>query len=110
MKAFVTGATGFIGGRVARLLRERGDDVVCLVRSPAAAGALGELGCELVEGDLGSADTLERAMRGCDAAFHIAAIYKVGIPASQHAAMYEANVRGTERVLDAAVAAGVTRI
>lgn len=48
MRVFVTGATGFLGGRVARLLRQRGDDVVALVRSPSRAAALGELGCELV--------------------------------------------------------------
>ena len=47
MRAFVTGATGFIGGHVAGRLRERGDDVVVLVRSPERAGALREAGCEL---------------------------------------------------------------
>ena len=110
MKAFVTGATGFIGGHVARLLRERGDDVVALVRSPEKAGALRDLGCELIEGDLSSEDAIRSGAEGADAVFHVGAVYKVGIPKSEHEAMYDSNVRGTERVLDAAIAAGVPRI
>jgi nucleoside-diphosphate-sugar epimerase len=110
VKAFVTGGTGFIGSRVARRLRERGDEVVALVRSPAKAAELRELGCELVEGDLSSGDAIGRGVAGCDAVFHVAAVYKVGIPDSERAAMRDANVGGTERVLDAAVAAGVQRI
>jgi len=110
VKAFVTGATGFIGGHVARLLRERGDDVVALVRSPEKAGALRDLGCELIEGDLSSDDAIRSGAEGADAVFHVGAVYKVGIPKSEHEAMYDSNVRGTERVLDAAIAAGVPRI
>ena len=67
MKAFVTGATGFIGGHVARKLRERGDDVVALVRSPDKAGQLRELGCELVAGDLSDREAITRGTAGCDA-------------------------------------------
>ncbi len=110
MKAFLTGATGFIGGHVARKLRERGDEVVALVRSPAKAAALSEEGCELVEGDLSDVDAIRRGVEGADAVFHVGGIYKVGVPASERAAMEEANVRGTERVLDAATDAGVARI
>ena len=64
MRAFVTGATGFIGGHVARKLRERGDDVVALVRSPEKAGELRELGCELVEGDLSTRTRSAKGVRG----------------------------------------------
>jgi dihydroflavonol-4-reductase len=110
MKAFVTGATGFIGGRLARKLVARGDEVVALVRSPDKAPELRELGCELVAGDLSSAEAIKRGIEGCDAVFHVAAVYKVGIPKSERAAMHEANVGGTERVLDAAIEAGVKRI
>jgi len=109
MRAFVTGGTGFIGGRVVRRLRDRGDDVVTLVRSPARASDLAELGCELVEGDLSSLEAIRRGVQGCDAVFHIGAVYKVGIPASERESMREANVRGTEYVLDAAAEANVTR-
>ena len=110
MRAFVTGATGFVGGRLARALRERGDEVVALVRSRARAAALAELGCTLVEGDLASADAIARGQAGCDAVFHAAAVYRVGIAASEVPAMHAANVGGTETVLDAAAAAGVPRI
>lgn len=110
MRAFVTGATGFIGGRLARKLRERGDEVVALVRSPEKAAELKDVGCELVQGDLGDVGAIRQGVQGCDAVFHAAAAYKVGIPASERPAMYEANVTGTENVLDAAIEAGVKRI
>src|SRR5687767_10843458 len=102
MKAFVTGGTGFIGGKLIRRLRERGDEVSALVRSPEKAGSLRELGCELVEGDLSSEAAIRQGVQGCDAVFHVAAVYKVGIPKSERPAMHESNVHGTERVLDAA--------
>lgn len=110
MRAFVTGATGFIGGHVARKLRERRDDVVALVRSPEKAGGLRELGCELLEGSLSDETAIRRGVEGADAVLHVGAIYKVGIPRSQRPALHDANVRGTERVLDAAIDAGVKRI
>jgi dihydroflavonol-4-reductase len=110
MRAFLTGATGFIGGHLAAKLRGRGDDVVALVRSPEKAKDLRALACELVEGDLGDAEAIRRAVEGADAAFHVAAVYKVGIPVRDRPAMEEANVGGTERVLDQATAAGVARI
>lgn len=110
MKAFVTGATGFVGGRLAERLRGRGDDVVALVRSPAKAGHLRELGCALVTGDLSSRVALAAAAAGCDAAFHVAAIYRNGVPRSQRAELLAVNVRGTENVLDAAADAGVAKV
>jgi nucleoside-diphosphate-sugar epimerase len=110
MKAFVTGGTGFIGERLVKRLRDRGDDVVALVRSREKGKKLEEMGATLVEGDLSSSDAIHSAVKGCDAAFHVAAVYKVGIPEKEHEAMYDANVRGTERVLDAAFQAGVSRI
>jgi nucleoside-diphosphate-sugar epimerase len=110
VRVFVTGGTGFIGGHVVRKLRDRGDDVVALVRSPEKGKALADLGCTLVEGDLSSSEAIRTACEDCDAAIHGAAIYKVGIPKSQREGMLDANVRGTERVLDAAWQAGVGRI
>jgi dihydroflavonol-4-reductase len=94
VRAFVTGATGFLGGRLTRALRARGDEVVALDRRTTP---------------LSDRDALRRAMSGCDAVFHLAAVYKVGIPRDERAAMYDVNVRGTENVLDAAAAAGVPR-
>src|SRR6059058_445841 len=110
MKAFVTGGTGFIGGHVVRKLRGRGDEVVALVRDRAKASGLRELGCNLVEGDLSSREAIRQGIEGCDSVFHVAAVYKVGIPKSERGPMHEANVRGTERVLEAAADAGVNRI
>src|SRR5215216_3317426 len=110
MRAFVTGATGFIGGHVARKLGERGDNVVALVRSPEKAAQLRELGCELVEGDLSDEAAIRKGVEGCASAFHAGAVYKVGVPESEHEGMWDANVRGTERVLDAAHEAGAKRI
>lgn len=110
MKAFVTGGTGFIGGHVVRKLRDRGDEVVALVRSPEKAGEINELGCETAAGDLSDKDKLREAMRGCDAVFHVAAAYKIGVPKKDCPAMHEANVAGTEHVLDAAIEASVPKI
>ena len=103
MKIFLTGGTGFIGGHVTRNLRERGDDVVALVRSPEKGRALADLGCELVRGTLSDGDAIKAGIEGCDAVIHGAAIYEVGIPSSRREAMYDANVLGTERVLRAAL-------
>jgi nucleoside-diphosphate-sugar epimerase len=110
VNAFVTGATGFIGGHLARALRDRGDEVVALVRSPSKGADLRATGCELVEGDLGDVDAISRGVKGCDAAFHVAADYRVGVSKADCERMRDTNVRGTERVLDAAIAAGVRRI
>lgn len=110
MRAFVTGGTGFIGGHVVRRLRDRGDEVRALVRSPKKGEALAALGCELVQGDLSDEAAIREGMRGCDAAIHGAAIYEVGIPERDRGPMYEANVRGTERVLRAALEAGIPKV
>jgi dihydroflavonol-4-reductase len=97
MRAFVTGATGFLGGRLTEKLLARGDDVVALVRRDVDLG-----GAQIVRGDLSDRGALRDAMRGCEAVFHVAAMYKVGIPRRERAAMVEVNVRGTENVLEAA--------
>lgn len=109
MRVFLTGGTGFIGGEVARRLRERGDDVRALVRTPGRAQALRDLGCELVEGDLSDEAALVEACRGMTAVVHAAAVYAVGVPAGRRDELVDANVRGTERVLGAALTAGTSR-
>jgi nucleoside-diphosphate-sugar epimerase len=110
MRVFVTGATGFIGGRVADLLLERGDEVAALARSPQKAARLASAGATIVEGDLADAAAIARGCEGAEGVLHIAADYRVGVPASQQSALWDANVLGTERVLDAAIAAGAARI
>jgi dihydroflavonol-4-reductase len=110
VKVFVTGGTGFIGGAVVRQLRARGDEVVCLARNPEKAKAAADLGCEIAAGDLGDERAIREGMAGCDAVIHAAAIYEVGIPVSQRAAMKEANVGGTERVLGAALELKIPKV
>ena len=111
MRVFVTGATGFVMGAVARALRARSDTVVALVRNPSRAASLTALGCELVAGDVvdppsGAVET----MRGCDALIHGAAIYEIGVSATRRHEMEETNVTGTRRILDVARTAGLARI
>jgi nucleoside-diphosphate-sugar epimerase len=105
----VTGATGFIGGHVVRKLTERGDEVVALVRDPSKASGLPG-GPTLVEGDLSDEQAIRQGMEGADAVIHGAAIYKVGIPKSERAAMHDSNVGGTERVLRAALDAKIPKV
>jgi len=112
VRTVVTGGAGFIGRSLVRQLLERGDAVVAIVRDATRARALRQLGCELVEDDIASmpVDALRAALDGADALFHLAGSYRIGIPATEHAAMHQANVGTTLAVLDAAIAAGVARI
>lgn len=90
---FLTGATGFIGARVARALAERGDAVRCLVRDPTRAGALADLGATLFEGDVTNRAVMDRGLEGADAAIHLAAVYDIGVVDEK--AMTRSNVEGT---------------
>jgi nucleoside-diphosphate-sugar epimerase len=110
VKVFVTGGTGFIGGEVVRQLRARGDEVACLARDPSKTARLTQQGCEIISGDLGDVEAIRAGMEGCDAVIHAAAMYEVGIPASQRPAMRKANVAGTENVLGAALEAKVSKV
>ena len=103
-RVFLTGATGFIGSRVARLLSGRGDKICCLVRDPARAAALAELGAELVAGDVCDAAALDRGLAGVDAAIHLAGIYDVGVVDA--AELERVNVDGTRAFLEATRRAG----
>ena len=109
MDVFLTGGTGFIGGEVARQLRARGDRVRALVRDQSRAARLAELGCDLVVGDLSDERALTAACSGADAVVHGAALYEVGVPADRRPALVDTNVGGTERVLGAALSAGVRK-
>jgi dihydroflavonol-4-reductase len=111
MKAVVTGGAGFIGQALVRQLLTRDDDVVAVVRDTAQADAF-DLRGTLVEADLGSVsvDHLADLIAGADALFHLAGSYRVGIPESEHVAMFTANVVATRTVLDAAVRARVQRM
>jgi dihydroflavonol-4-reductase len=109
-RLFVTGGGGFIGREVVRQLRERGDEVIAVIRNPDQIAALRDLGARVVAGDLGSVDEIRGSLDGADAVIHSAGSYRVGIPPGERPQMYEANVGATRRVLDAAIAAGTPRV
>jgi dihydroflavonol-4-reductase len=108
----VTGATGFTGGHLATTLARRGYSVRALVRPKSRArfaeSSAAKAGVEAVEGDLSDGATVRRAAEGTSIVYHIAASYR---EAGQPDAAYRAvNVEGTRHVLEAAVAAGATRV
>ena len=107
MKAFITGATGFIGGNLARLLVADGHSVRALVRPNSDRRNLSGIPVELVEGDLDNSPQLAEQLAGCEVVFHVAAHYSLWVKDS--AAIYRANVNGTENILAAAKKAGVQR-
>lgn len=96
--AFLTGATGFIGGRLARALDRRGYRLRCLVRAPARAGGLRALGAELIVGDAADEAALETGLAGAAVAFHVAGRYDLGGPDA--AEMEHVNVSGTRAFLE----------
>jgi nucleoside-diphosphate-sugar epimerase len=98
MKYFITGATGFIGGRLARQLREAGHEVIAVVRNPAKAQALAQLGVTLHQGDVTEKESMRSPMTGVDGVFHVAGWYKVGVRDKSQA--YAINVEGTRNVLE----------
>jgi dihydroflavonol-4-reductase len=110
MRIVLTGGAGFVGSAVARVLRERGDDVVALVRDEKRAGGLRQLGVEVIEDDLSHVDRTIEHFAEADAVIHAAGSYRIGIARGERGAMWDANVGTTTRVLDAAEAARAPRI
>ncbi|HXY50459.1 MAG TPA: hopanoid-associated sugar epimerase [Terriglobales bacterium] len=108
MKAFVTGATGFLGAHVARTLAAQGADLWLLVRPTSDLRNLEGLNAERVTGDLRDPASLQRAMAGCDTVFHVAADYRLWVPDPEQ--MYRSNVEGTRNLLAAARQARVRRV
>jgi dihydroflavonol-4-reductase len=108
MKAFVTGATGFVGSHVARALAEQGADLRLLVRSSSRTDNIAELRAEVVKGDLCQPESLRKAMSGCEFVFHVAADYRIWVREPEQ--MYRANVEGTRAIIQAAQETGVRRV
>ncbi len=108
MLAFVTGATGFLGSHVARVLAEQGAELRLLVRSTSNLKNLEGLRADTAVGDLRDPVSLERAMSGCNTVFHVAADYRLWV--RDPAEMYKSNVEGTRAMLEAARKNGVRRV
>ena len=107
----VTGAAGFIGHHVVRLLRAAGRPVRALIRPGEDLQNLDPMrgpGLELVEGDILDRDALHAAMTGCEVVYHLAAIYRTWVPDPK--IIYDVNVTGTANVLASAAALGVRRL
>jgi dihydroflavonol-4-reductase len=107
-RVFVTGASGLIGGALLSRLHERGDAVVALARSDAAAAALGERADDVVRGDVLDEDAVAAGMTGCELAYHVAGINT--LCAVDPAPLFHVNVGGAETVVRAAARARVGRV
>ncbi|MFZ0759554.1 MAG: hopanoid-associated sugar epimerase [Candidatus Sulfotelmatobacter sp.] len=105
MKAFVTGATGFLGSHVAHALNQQGADLRLLVRPTSNLKNLEGLKGETETGDLRDSAALQKAMAGCEVVFHVAADYRLWV--RNPAEMYGSNVEGTRTILEAARKNGV---
>ena len=108
MKALVTGATGFVGSHVVRTLIEEGHSARALHRQNSKLDALKGLEYESALGDVTDLDALRAACEGCDWVFHVAAVADYWRADRQR--MYEVNIEGTRKVLQAAREAGVKRV
>ncbi len=107
MRYFITGASGFIGSRVTKLLVEAGHGIVALVRNPDRGAHLKKLGVLLVEGNITDKKTLGPAMSGADGVFHIAGWYKLGV---KHKGLAQKiNVEGTRNVLETMSELGIKK-
>jgi dihydroflavonol-4-reductase len=104
----VTGASGFIGSAVVRVLLARGTSVVTLVEPGADLSNLEGLAVERIDVDVRDAEGVGRAVRGCRLVFHVAALYRFW--ARDPRQFYDINVGGTLNVMDAARSAGVERM
>ena len=108
MKAFVTGATGFLGSHVARVLADQGANLRLLARPTSNLKNLQGLNADTTVGDLRDPASLEKAISGCDTVFHVAADYRLWVRDPNE--MYRSNVEGTRALLDAARKNGVRRV
>ena len=98
MKYFITGATGFVGGVLARKLRQQGHDVCASVRSIEKAGDLKAIGVEVFKGDVTDKGSMREAMTGVDGVYHVAGWYKIGT--RDKSGGEKVNIQGTRNVLE----------
>jgi dihydroflavonol-4-reductase len=108
MTTLVTGASGFIGSAVVRALLQAGHEVRVLLRARSDRRNIEGLPVSVTTGDLVDRASLERAVEGCEALFHVAADYRIWVPNPDD--IYRINVAGTRDLMLAAGAAGVKRV
>ena len=108
MKTLLTGATGFLGSAVLRQLVEDGQNVRVLARPNGDRRNIEKVACEVIEGDLNDISSLQVAVAGCDALFHVAADYRIWTPNPSE--LYRTNDLGTVELFRAAAAAGIERM
>ncbi|MEO6806368.1 MAG: hopanoid-associated sugar epimerase [Edaphobacter sp.] len=108
MRVFITGATGFIGGHVARRYAAEGAALRLLTRQASRLDSLNGIDAEMVKGDLRDPEKLRSALSGCDALVHVAADYRLWVPDPKE--MYAANVDGTRELLRLAREVGIQRV
>ena len=108
MTTLITGANGFVGSALVRLLLQQGHEVKALVRPGSDRRNLEQLDVTPVEGDLTDPASLQRALSGCSYLFHVAADYRLWIPDPER--MYRTNVDGTRDLFRQAADAGVSRM
>jgi dihydroflavonol-4-reductase len=108
LKVFVTGATGFLGSHVARVLAEQGAQLRLLVRTTSDLRNIEGISADRVEGDLRDPASISKALSGCDVVFHVAADYRLFVRDPDE--MYRSNVEGTRALLEAGRKQGVRRI
>ncbi len=108
MRTLLTGATGFVGTAVARQLLAAGHTLRALVREGSDRRNLADLDIEIALGDLRDPDSLDAAVSGCEAVFHVAADYRLWT--RDPASLYASNVDGTLNLMRAALRAGVSRV
>lgn len=108
MKTLLTGATGFLGSAVLRQLVEDGQNVRVLARPNGDRRNIEKVACEVIEGDLNDIPSLQMAVAGCDALFHVAADYRIWTPNPSE--LYRTNDLGTVELFRAAAAAGIERM
>ncbi|MBI4457098.1 MAG: NAD-dependent epimerase/dehydratase family protein [Acidobacteria bacterium] len=105
MITLVTGATGFVGSHLARMLVERGEHVRVLIRPTSVLAAIDRLPVERTQGDLRDPSCLEDALRGVRCVYHVAADYRLWSRNPDE--IYQSNVAATRNLLEAARRAGV---
>lgn len=107
MTTLITGATGFIGSAVARELTDNGEKIRCLVRATSNLKNLDGLVVEIAIGDIRDINSVQRALKGCDRVYHLAAVYANWLP--DPGLMYQVNEEGTRNVLTACQEAGIQK-